>query len=378
MKARIARKEWLSLIAAWIGITYFYFFLTWGTFSDLVVPNALTEYVEKGYSHLEILLFGVFFGASFAGINTLADNTYLRRKPFGYIILMKSLLYLLSIVLVAIIIWAVFRFSGLMTTAEAKATMQGLPLKYFASFIAYFVLSIFMVNVAIQVNRKFGPGVLVDLITGKYHRPHEEGRIFMFLDLKGSTTIAEKLGHNTYSQLIRNCFYDLTDIVLAHKAHIYQYVGDEVVLSWKESEGLSGLNCFRLFLAFDRHLEKRKPFYLERFGVAPVFKAGLDAGVVTVAEIGEIKREIAYHGDVLNTASRIEGMCNQLNRKILFSEHLARKINGRPGLNYELMGEMQLRGKEEKLRIYSLADFGVSSGSNEKESDHRGKLFFLG
>ena len=114
-----------------------------------------------------------------------------------------------------------------------------------------------MANAAIQVNRKFGPGVLMDLIRGKYHRPHEEGRIFMFLDLKGSTTTAEKLGHNTYSQLIRSCFYDLTDIVLTHNAHIYQYVGDEVVLSWKESEGLSGLNCFKLFLAFDEHLENQ-------------------------------------------------------------------------------------------------------------------------
>ena len=75
-----------------------------------------------------------------------------------------------------------------------------------------------------------------------------------------------------------------------------------------------------------------------------------------MAEIGEIKREIAYHGDVLNTASRIEGMCNQMKKKILFSENLAKIINGHPELNYELMGEIQLRGKEERLKIYSLAD----------------------
>ena len=75
-----------------------------------------------------------------------------------------------------------------------------------------------------------------------------------------------------------------------------------------------------------------------------------------MAEIGEIKRDIAYHGDVLNTASRIEGMCNRMNRKILFSENLAEKINGHSEFNYELMGEIQLRGKEKKLKIYSLGN----------------------
>lgn len=356
IKTKIVSKEWLYITVAWVGITYFYYFITWESFSHLLVPSYITEYLEKGYGHLEILLFGAFFGILFALINTFSDKTSIRKKPFGYIILIKSLLYLVSIVLVFFVIVTVFFFFDLMTEEEAKETLQLLSFKYFASFFAYFVFSIFLVNSIIQVNRKFGPGVLIDLLRGKYHQPHEEERIFMFLDLKSSTTIAEKLGNNTYSQFIQNCFYDLTDIVLNYKAHIYQYVGDEVVLSWHQEEGLKDLDCFKLFLAFNHQLEERKHFYLERFGIFPVFKAGLDMGKVTVAEIGEIKREIAYHGDVLNTASRIEGMCNQMKRKILFSENIAKKIKDHQEYKYVLMGEMQLRGKKEKLKIYSLGN----------------------
>ncbi|MHC4457755.1 MAG: adenylate/guanylate cyclase domain-containing protein, partial [Planctomycetota bacterium] len=84
----------------------------------------------------------------------------------------------------------------------------------------------------LQVSDKFGQGVLISFLLGKYHRPKEDDRIFMFMDLKSSTTYAEKLGHIKYSQFIQDCFFDITDVITKYDAKIYQYVGDEVVLSW--------------------------------------------------------------------------------------------------------------------------------------------------
>ena len=49
---------------------------------------------------------------------------------------------------------------------------------------------------------------------------------------------------------------------------------------------------------------------MSKYGETPIFNAGMDAGVVTVTEIGDIKRDLAFHGDVLNTAARIQGLCN--------------------------------------------------------------------
>ena len=147
-------------------------------------------------------------------------------------------------------------------------------------------------------------------------------------------------------------------MVIRYKAQIYQYVGDEVVLSWKERDGLNNLACIKLFRSFEEKLSKRKTFYENKFGVVPVFKAGIDLGTVTVAEIGEIKREIAYHGDVVNTASRIEKMCNKLDRTLLFSEHVERKLNGARGIKCELLGDFDLRGREEKIKLYGLTQNG--------------------
>jgi adenylate cyclase len=144
------------------------------------------------------------------------------------------------------------------------------------------------------------------MIQGKYSSPKVESRIFMFIDMKNSTVLAEKLGHKKYSLLLRNCYSDLNKTAYKFGARIYQYVGDEVVIPWKISTGLKSLNCIRAFNHFKNRISKRRSFYETNFNLVPVFKAGMDTGVVTVAEIGEIKREIAYHGTVLNPGFAIE------------------------------------------------------------------------
>lgn len=62
--------------------------------------------------------------------------------------------------------------------------------------------------------------------------PREEDRIFLFLDLNSSTVLAEELGHIRYSELSKCCLADLALSVKKYKATVYQYVGDEAVLSW--------------------------------------------------------------------------------------------------------------------------------------------------
>ena len=80
----------------------------------------------------------------------------------------------------------------------------------------------------------------------------------------------------------------------------------------------------------------------------------MDMGIVTVVEIGEIKRDIAYHGDVVNTASRIQDHCNDLNQKLLISEHLEKKLTGLNGFSKNYIGEINLRGKEHIVKVYGI------------------------
>jgi adenylate cyclase len=301
------------------------------------------------------LLTAIIFGALFAIINTLTDTSRMRKRSFGAIIVIRSALYLTAFLFAGFIIYLIYNSFNIITEKQWQETFQYFTPIYTLSIITYFIVAILFINFILQVNRKFGPGNLFNLILGRYSNPQNEHHIFMFMDLKGSTAIAEKLGHNEYSKLMQSCFHDLTDIVIKYRASIYQYVGDEVVLCWDMRNGLKNLNCIKTYFAFEKKLRSREDFYRKKFDLFPFFKCGIDCGEVTVAEIGDIKREIAYHGDVLNTAARIEKLCTPQNKKMLISEYLEKKLsNDLNGFSKEFIGEFELRGKMEKLKIYSV------------------------
>lgn len=207
-----------------------------------------------------------------------------------------------------------------------------------------------------QVNLLLGEGKLGKLIRGEFYTPKEEERIFMFLDLKSSVELAETLGHQSYSKLIQDCFNDL-GVAAEHEAEIYQYIGDEVVLTWKLKEGLRNGNCLNAYFHFKKELEKKSDYYLQKYNRKPFFKAGLNAGNVMVTEIGKYKKDIAYHGDAINTAARIQGMCNKLNQEVLISEDLKERLN-ESEFSFEKLGNLPLKGKEKEVSMYSVSEAG--------------------
>jgi adenylate cyclase len=354
-KSKILFKEWGFIVLGWILLMYLYNLLTvWGM-RHMLKDNALTAYYDTGYPHLEIFLQGIVFGVLFALIAYLVDKTEIRKKSLGMVILIRSGMYILAFIIVGIVTYVVYVGLGLITIKQWEETLTVLTPLYATSLILFFVLAIIFMNFLLLVSRKFGQGNMLKLLLGKYHTPKDEEHIFMFMDLQGSTTIAERLGHNKYSQLMQNCFHDLTDIVIKYKASIYQYVGDEVVLTWDIKRGLHNLNCIKAYFSFERKLKSRENFYLKNFDTVPFFKCGVDCGEVTVAEIGEIKREIAYHGDVLNTAARIEKKCTPLKKKMIISEYLEKELpENMDGFSKELIGEIELKGRKGKINLFSI------------------------
>jgi adenylate cyclase len=229
------------------------------------------------------------------------------------------------------------------------------PWYFYLGGISFFVLSTMLINFISLMNRKFGPGQMWLIFLGKYSKPITENRIFMFLDLKDSTTIAEKLGHIIYSKLLQQVFLDMSKLILRSDAEIYQYVGDEAVLTWKiKNYDTEFIKPIQLFFAYRRRLEKRKSYYKNKFGLMPEFKAGVNAGVVTVAEIGDLKREIAYHGDVVNTAARLRSACNEFNKQLLASEYVIMNLKEPIEYSIEEIGEVNLRGKRNPIKVFSI------------------------
>jgi adenylate cyclase len=206
----------------------------------------------------------------------------------------------------------------------------------------------------LQINHLLGEGILWKFIRGKYHKPREEERIFMFLDMKSSTTIAEQLGHVRFYTLLNELFHEISQPVLQTKAEIYQYVGDEVVLTWEVEHGLKNSNCLKTFFMFQESLLRNSDNYLKNFGVKPEFKAGLHFGKVVSAQIGDLKRDIVYNGDVLNTTARIQNECNKYQRSCLVSGTLMRRLKQINGFQWERIDVVKLRGKETEVELFSV------------------------
>ncbi len=295
-----------------------------------------------------------------ASCDVLILGRLLRRRPYGTVLLVKTAFYLGCI--------TVFTSLAVLLVDSrqlARPILSSEVLESYAQYVSspqvlmtylWWGICVLSGLFILQINEKFGQGVLFDMLRGRYHSPKEEDRIFMVLDLKSSTSHAEDLGHIKYSRLIQDCFFDLTDVVVEFGASIYQYVGDEVVLTWRLSKNKTLEKCIGVFFAYCGALEARKDHYEANFGFVPEFKAGLHAGRVTVAEVGEIKKELAYHGDPLNTVSRIQGKCNELGQRLLLSEQFARLADHPVGYSFVRLDEIKLRGKRQPITVYGVAD----------------------
>jgi adenylate cyclase len=176
----------------------------------------------------------------------------------------------------------------------------------------------------------------------------------MFLDMKSSTTIAEQLGHVRFYTLLNELFHEISQPVLETKAEIYQYVGDEVVLTWEMEHGLKNSNCLKSFFMFQESLLRNSENYFRNFGVRPAFKAGVHFGKVVSAQIGDLKREIVYNGDVLNTTARIQSECNKYQRDCLVSGSLMNRLKETNGFQWERIAAVTLRGKETEVELFSV------------------------
>ena len=233
--------------------------------------------------------------------------------------------------------------------------------QYFSTidFVRYFFFWLFILiatMISLFVRDKYGPGILKKFLLGKYFHPKEEDRIFMFLDLKGSTTIAELLGEHKYFNFLKKVFIDVTASILETQGEIYQYVGDEIIISWPLKKGLKNAYCIHCFFKIQKALQLKKDYYEHHFGIQPVFKAGLHCGNVIAGEIGVIKRDIAFSGDVLNTTARIQSKCNEMGVFILISGELINLLSADSAINHQpkWIGEVPLRGKENPVELYTL------------------------
>ena len=226
----------------------------------------------------------------------------------------------------------------------------------FRALILTFVVASFIISGGLQVARLIGPGALAQILLGRYVRPRHEHRSFLFIDLVDSTAIAERLGPLRFAEFKNEFFHDMAEPVLDSRGQIVQYVGDEVLITWPVGRrgrdvAADGVRCF-----FDLHrrISERAAIYEERYGVVPSFRAGFHAGPVVVSQLGDIKREIAFSGDAVNTASRIQGLCKELGQTFIASTPFVTADSVPDGVSVQALGSRSLRGREATVELVAL------------------------
>lgn len=213
-------------------------------------------------------------------------------------------------------------------------------------------LVFFVTQLLIEVIEKYSPGIFIDVFFGKYVHPQIEKRIVMFIDLKDSTPIAEKLGHKEYFRFIRDFIYYISTALIEYGGRIYQYVGDEVVVSWPYNLR-NTKRCMDALIEARKLLQKDGERFRRRYGIVPEFRVGIHAGEVTVGEIGVIKKDLAMSGDTMNTTARIRSACSELNQKFIVSKDFLDAIDLKEWQT-ESLGVVDLKGKANGLELFAL------------------------
>src|SRR5580692_7034142 len=272
---------WVTALAAALGAAY----------SEM-------EALQRGGQVLAVyyLARGALTGAVIASILTSFDGFVLRgplgaplrRAPFSIHVAIRTGIYL-------IVILFGLKFGSYLFPSPGERGVESVDV--LVSLATAFVFSFIQ-----DVNSLLGQNVLINFITGRYYAPRVESRVFLFIDMEGSTGLAERLGPLAFHRLLNRLVLDLTPPFVA----------------------------------------------------AVTVRAGLHCGPVVTGEMGSVKREIVFLGDTVNTAARIQELCRETGDRVIASADLIDRLEPLAGIAKRSLGDLRLRGKGADLALYAL------------------------
>lgn len=350
IKTFLKLKEYAQIVVLWILAFFFFVFMTYSMVSDFYFHEFQTSAADFLLSQLlGALLVGMVMGTNFFLLQEYVYPRFFKNHGILLTTLLRTFLFLITCFIGLFIIMLLNRAHYINTDNLFSLHLDNL---WMVSFTFYCLIVHVFITILQAFRRRVGKNYFESLLKGNYMIPVVEYRIFMFLDMYSSTAAAEEAGHYNYSLLLQECFADLSELLLLYDAEVYQYVGDEAVLTWKASDKFDRSLCVKLYQSYSSRLEDKEQMYQRKFGITPKFKASLNEGLVTVAEIGRIKTEIAYHGDVLSTAARVRDLCNGYKADLLVTQSFFDQLPFSFQKNFTAVGATILRGKKKAVAIY--------------------------
>lgn len=332
---------WLSLGAALISAYYGYLTAeATPAVEGLPTPTPLTGIATGIASSLAIATPIILF--ELWG-QRLAIVRRLRRQPLVVYFGFRVVLYVVIIIV------------GL---SAARLLVSPRPFVFAEIFEGSFTFAVAMsvlTNIAIEIGYLLGFGTIKNLVTGRYVQPRREDRVFLLIDMKNSTGVAERLGPIRFHQLLNDFFDDISDAALECDAEIHKYVGDEAILTWPAKRARQDGEVLACPFIVRDLIAASGGKYLRRFGLEPEFRAALHCGEIVAGQVGAVRREIAYVGDTLNVAARLLEAAKEVKRDVLVSADLLARATLPSGIVAESLPMLAVRGREAPLGIAALS-----------------------
>lgn len=341
-------RMWLAVIgvSAVLGTVYGLFLAARFEPGD---PKAKPLFAIMGALH------GMLIGGGISAVEIFALQLPALRRfnelPFFAVVTLKTLAY-------GLLVLAVHsgapgpQLLGLLLDRELRAGGMIAPATGLTVGLSLFTTLLFVL--LMQSAQMLGFRTARDLFLGRYRRPRAERRFFLFVDVAGSTAIAERLGPLEAHRFLSAVFAALAEPVAACRGEIYQYVGDEIVVTWSEREGAPEARPLRCFFLMEHSVAGLAQEFMKRFSVQPRLRAALHFGEVIAGEVGVWRRAIVFHGDVMNTASRLENATRELGERFIASAEALRALGPPPGVASRDLGALALRGRSEPIRAYAI------------------------
>jgi adenylate cyclase len=226
--------------------------------------------------------------------------------------------------------------------------------------VAFSVVFLVVLNLMLGITNIIGPRAFLNFFIGRYHTPVVENRFVLFVDIAGSTGLAERLGGVGIHRLLDHTFRLLTLSVVDYRGEVLNYVGDEVIVTWPERRGAIDCRPLRCFMAMRDELSRASGQLEREFGAAPRIRGSLHFGPVIVGEIGDIKRAIVFNGDVMNTAARLEELSRNVDGGFLVSRAAMERFNSTPPFAVRDLGRLPIRGRADGIDVVGIGAQALS------------------
>lgn len=216
----------------------------------------------------------------------------------------------------------------------------------------FFALGVVAVAaVVIEVMHMIGPRVLGSLLIGRYQRPVEEDRVFLIVDIAGSTKMAHRLGALRYQRLLCRFYFDIGEPILEAGGEIHAYVGDGMIVTWRRRQGdARPVSCF---FEIQDVLHRNRGYYQRFFEAEPRVRGAVHGGRVVMSACGYAKRAIVYFGDTLSATARLEEQAKKWDRDLVATAEFAATLDLPDDVAVEKLGPVVLRGLDGEAELAS-------------------------